>query len=46
MHEAAAQEQFEIAREIRDTINYLSQDLNQKQAINFKKSEHFDVIAF
>ena len=46
MHEAAAQEQFEIAREIRDTINYLSQDLNQKQAINFKKSEHFDVVAF
>lgn len=46
MEEAANIEQYEIAAEIRDTINFLTKSNNIKQAININKNDSFDVIDF
>lgn len=43
---AAAQEQYEIAQEIRDTLVYLQKSTLTKQAVSFNLTTNFDVIAF
>lgn len=43
---AIENEQFEIAKEIHETLTYLDKKNQDQQAIDFKNHQNFDVIAF